>query len=89
MDLLQIEQQHRSVRYITTLPMTLIINSSSNKHPMSWELIHLRILHPSNSVMNEICRLQTLTGLPKHCPDKLNQAPCTICYTEKMTTLPK
>ena len=32
---------------------------------------------------------QTLTGLPKHCPKKLNQAPYIICYTQNMTTYPK
>ena len=69
--------------------MTPIINSYFNKHPISWELIHLRILHLSDRVMKQMCRLQTLTGLPKHCPNKLNQKPCTICYTAKMTYLPK
>ena len=39
--------------------------------------------------MKEICCHPTLTGLPKHCPKKLNQEPCTICYTAKMTTFPK
>ena len=32
---------------------------------------------------------QTITGPPKQCPKKLNQAPWTICYTEKMKTPPK
>ena len=39
--------------------------------------------------MKSICRHQTFTGLPKHFPKKLNQAPCTIFYTEKMTNFPK
>ena len=39
--------------------------------------------------MKAICHHQNITGLPKHRPKKLNQAPCTICYTEKMKKLPK
>ena len=63
--------------------MTSIINIYSNKHPMPWELINCCLLHPPESFMKAICRHQTLTGLPKHCPNKLNQAPYTICYTRK------
>ena len=36
-----------------------------------------------------MCCHQTLNGLLKHCPIKLNKAPCTICYTEKTKTFPK
>ena len=72
-----------------TLPMTPIINSSFNKHPMSWDLIHCRLLHPSDSVMKSMCRHQTIYGLPKQCPNKINKATCTICYTAKMTTINK
>ena len=82
-DVFNIEQQHPSIQDIITLPMTPIINSSFNKHPMAWELIHSRLLHPPDSVMKAMCRHQTLNFLPKHCPKKLNKAPCTICYTEK------
>ena len=56
---------------------------------MSWEIINFRLIHTSGSVMKAMCCHQTLTGLPKHFPNKINQAPCTICYTEKMTTFPK
>ena len=38
--------------------------------------------------MNAMCRHQNLTVLPKHWPKKLNQAPCTICYIEKMKSFP-
>ena len=86
---LKIEQQHPSGQEIITLPMTPIINSSFNKHPMPWELIHHHLLHPYDSVMKAMHRHQTLPGLPKHCPKKLKQSPCTICYTENMTTYPK
>ena len=50
-DVLKIEQQHYSYWDIITLPMTPIINSSFNEHPISLELIHRRILHPSESVI--------------------------------------
>ena len=36
-----------------------------------------------------MCLHQTLTGLPKYCPKKLNQAPCTKCSTSNMTDLTK
>ena len=39
--------------------------------------------------MKAMCHHQTVTGLPKHCHNKLNQVPCTICYTEKMKKIPK
>ena len=39
--------------------------------------------------MKVMFRIQTLNGLPKQFPNKLNKAPCTICYTEKITTYPK
>ena len=52
-DVLNIEQQHPSGQDIITVPMTPIINSSFNKHPISWEFIHCRLLHPSDSFMNQ------------------------------------
>ena len=39
--------------------------------------------------VKEMCFHQTLTGLPEICSKNLNQAPCIICNTEKITTLPK
>ena len=59
------------------------------KNPMLWELINLYLLHPSDSVIKSMFHNQNLSGLPKYWPKKLNKAPCTIFYTEKMTTLPK
>ena len=82
-DILKLEQQHPPSQYIITLPMNPIINSSFKKHPMSWDIIHIRLLHPSNSFMKSMCRHQTLYGLPKYCPKKIQKSPCTICYTEK------
>ena len=64
-DVLKIEHKYSSSKYIITLPMTPITNSYFNKHPMSWEIIHCRLLQPSNSVMKAIFRHQTQYGLPK------------------------
>ena len=50
-DVLNIEQKHTSSQYIINLPMTTIINSSLNKHPMPWKLVHCLLLHPSDIVM--------------------------------------
>ena len=69
--------------------MNPIITSSFNKHPMSWELIHHRLLHPSDSVMKSMCRYQTIDGLPEHCPNNKQKAACVICYSAKMTTITK
>ena len=69
--------------------MTPIIKISFNKHPMSYELINLYLLHPYDSVMKAMCHHQNLDGLPKHFPKKINKEPCKICYTEKITTTPK
>ena len=88
-DALKIEQQHYSFHHIITLPMTRIVNMYFNKYPMAWELMHCRLLNPSDSVMKSMYRQQTVTVLLKHCPKKLNQAPCTICYTAKIKHSPK
>ena len=53
--------------------MNPIISSLSNKHPMSWELINHRLLHPSDSVRKEMCCHQTLDGLTKHFPKKIKK----------------
>ena len=36
-----------------------------------------------------MCFQQTFNVLTKHCPNKLNQVPCTIFYTAKMKTFTK
>ena len=69
--------------------MTPIINIYFNKNPIPWEIIYCRLLHPSNSDMKTMCHHQTLTILQKKFPGRLNQAPCTIFYTSKITTFPK
>ena len=68
--------------------MNPIINISFNKHPMSWELIHWRLLYPYESVMKAIFRHQTLDVIPKF-PNKIHKSPCTICCTAKMNTINK
>ena len=88
-DVINTEQQHPSYQDIIILPMNPIINSSFNKYPVSWELIHRCLLYPPESVMKVMCRNQTLTSLPKHYPNKPKQVSCTICYREKMKTPPK
>ena len=39
--------------------------------------------------MKFICHHQNLTGLPKHCHKNINEAPCTVCFTEKNRICPK
>ena len=56
---------------------------------MLLEIIHCRLLNTSYSVMKTMFHHQIITGLPKHCPKKINKAPCTICYTLKITIYPK
>ena len=85
-DILKLEKQHSSSQYTIILPMNPIINGSFNKHPMSWEIIHCRLLHPYGSITKEKCCHQTLYVLQKHCTKKIHKSPCTICYTSKMTT---
>ena len=80
-DVLKIEHQHPSSQDIITLPMTPITNSYFNKHPVPCELIYCLLLHPLDSFIKAMCRHQTLNGLTKHCPNKINKASCTICHT--------
>ena len=82
-DVLKIEWQHPPSNDIINIPMNPIINSYFNKHPMSWEIIHLWLIYPSDSFMKAMCRYQFLYGLPKHCNKKIHKAPCTICFIEE------
>ena len=68
--------------------MNPIISSLSNKHPMSWELINHRLLHPSDSVRKEMCCHQTLDGLTKHFPKKIKSTMYNLLH-RKMTTINK
>ena len=80
-EIIKVEQQKSPEHDIITLPMTPIINRYFNKHPMLWELICCCLLHTSEIVMKSICHQKNLNIYPKHFPDKINQVPCTICYT--------
>ena len=51
---LKIYQQHPSSHNIITLTTNIIINSSFNKHPMPWYIIHRLILHPYDSFMKDM-----------------------------------
>ena len=86
-DILKVEQQHTSIQNIITMPMNPIINISFSKHSISWDLIHHRILRPSESVMKEMCHNKTLDGLQKNCTNKIHTSTCTISYTAKTTTI--
>ena len=88
-DILKIKQQHPLIQEIITLPMNPIIISSFKKHPMPWEIIHRCLLHFYDSAVKSMYRHQTLDGLPKHCPNKINKSSCKIFYASKMTVLPK
>ena len=50
-DILKLEQKHPSSQDIITLPITPILDHSLKKHPISWEIIHFRLLHPSEIVV--------------------------------------
>ena len=66
-----------------------IIISLFKKYPIPWELIHLHLLHPYESFMKEMYHHLTLTGLPNHFPKNINELPCTVFFTAKMTISPK
>ena len=53
-DILRLEQQKLSGQYIMTLPMNLTINSSFKKHPMSWDIIHCRLIQLSDIVIKSM-----------------------------------
>ena len=54
-DIIKLEQKYTSSQDIITIPMNPIIKSSLNKHPMSWDIIHCRLLHPYDSIMKATC----------------------------------
>ena len=65
-DILKLEQQYTSSQDIITLLMNTIINIYFTKHPVSWDIIHHRLLHPYDSVIKAMCHNQTLYGIPKY-----------------------
>ena len=62
--------------------MDPIINSSFNKTPMTWELIHSRLPYPSEIVMKSIFRHKPFTGPPNQFPKK-KATPFTSYCTEE------
>ena len=56
---------------------------------MSLEIIIGTLLHTYDNIMKAMLCHQTITGLQKNWPNKINESPCKICYTEKITTLHK
>ena len=84
-EIIEVEQQKSTENDIINLPMDPIVNISSSKHPMSWELIHRHLLLPNESVMKSISRHKNLTRPPKHPPNNINESSCTVCFTSKTT----
>ena len=68
--------------------MDTITNRPFNKHPMPWEIVNLLPLHPYDSVIKETFHHKTLTGITKHCINKINEATCAMCFTSKSPTSP-
>ena len=85
---IKVERQKYQENDIITLPMDQIIYGSFKKNPMSWELIHRRLLNPYESVIKAMFRHQTLIGLIKHCPNNINEAPCTVYFIFKKEIFP-
>ena len=69
--------------------MTPIINIFSIKIPFHGNLFIADYFIPLKVLWNKTCRHKTINGLQKRSPKKTNQEPCTICYTENMTTFHK
>ena len=88
-DIIKLEHQHTSIQYTINLSVNPIINISFNKYPMSWDIIHRRLIYPSDSIMKAMCRHQNIYRLPKHCPNKIHKSPCTICYISNISTINK
>ena len=76
-----------------TTNMRYITEHVHMNHPWSKELTYLYHMYQRLSFDLFASSLKvyykTLTCLPKHFPNKLNQGPCIICYTENMTDLTK
>jgi len=70
-----------------TLPIP-IINSATSEAPLNRLLVHQRLGHGSDEVLDTMCRKQSLLGLPKQ-PYPARKCPCIICITTKTTHPPK
>ena len=83
--MIPLKLNNKRIQKMTSL-LCLWIQSSipHSKNPMPWELINHHQIHLSESVMEAMFCHKTLTGLPKHCPKTINEAPCTVCSTSNM-----
>jgi hypothetical protein len=64
------------------------VNSATSETPMTRLLAHQRLCHNSDEVLDTMCWLQSLLGLPKH-PFPPRTCPCVICISAKFTHPPK
>jgi len=67
---------------------SLIANSATSEAPLTRLLVHQRLGHNSDEVLDSMCPNQSLLGLPKH-PFPPQQCPCVICITTKTVNPPK
>ena len=67
-EITEVEQQKSTENDIINLPMDPIVNISSSKHPMSWELINCRLLLPNESVMKSMFLHKNITRPQKTPP---------------------
>jgi len=59
-----------------------IVNSATSESPLNCLLVHQRLSHNCDEVLDLMCRHQTLLGLPKQ-PFPPCTCPCIICITTK------
>ncbi len=80
------------VRPNPSTPITIssqpIANSATSELPLTRLLVHQRLGHGCDTVLDTMCRNQTLLGLPKR-PFPSRSCPCPICITTKFTNTPK
>ncbi len=65
-----------------------ICNSATSESPLNRLLVHQRLGHNCDEILDVMCRKQTLLGLPKH-PFPPRKCPCIICITTKTVHPPK
>jgi hypothetical protein len=65
-----------------------IANSATSESPLSRLLIHQRLGHNCDEVLDIMCRKQSMLGLPKH-PFPPRKCPCIICITTKTVHPPR
>jgi hypothetical protein len=63
-------------------------NGATSEASLNRLLVHQRLGHSSDKVIDSMCRQQSLLGLPKT-PFSQRSSPCTICLTTKTIHPPK